>query len=314
MGVGPLQSRRRYFFLIEPAMAVIDQTSGSLPFNFLGLPPECCDYDNSRVVIVPVGYESTTSYLGGTREGPLAIIKASRFMEYYDPQLKQDFTTLGIVTLPPLAIDVSGPEAMLNRLQRLAEKLLDDNKFIVMLGGEHSLTIAIVRALHQRFDQMGVLQIDAHLDLRDSYEGSPYSHACAMRRIIDLCPLVQVGIRSVAEEEQLFLNARGLSPYFAWDLPNNPGWPEQVANKLPPQVYITIDMDGLDPSIMPAVGTPEPGGLLWEELQHLLTRIAERHRIIGCDLVELCPIPGMIAPDYLASKLAYRLIALAHSS
>ncbi len=259
---------------------------------------------------MPIAYDSTTSYRAGTREAPAAIIQSSRYQEFYDPELDKDFTTVGIATLPIMSPVMSGPEQMVHKVYEAARQLLMDNKFVVMLGGEHSLTVGMVEAYHEKYPNMGVLQIDAHLDLRAEYDETPFNHACAMRRIIDMCPLVQVGIRSVSEEEAEFVAERGLKPYYAWQLHKDRQWKKKVVKELPAEVYITVDLDGLDPSIMPSVGTPEPDGLLWHDVMELLNLIAEKHHIVGCDVVELCPIPGFIAPDYLASKLVSKLIAL----
>lgn len=289
-------------------------SSSTLPLNFLGLPPELANYENSKVVILPVPYDSTTSYRAGTREGPVAIIQASRFLEYFDPELRRDFTTLGIATLPVLSPEMSGPQQMVDRIYQETKRLLRDGKFVVMLGGEHSLSSGSVRAFVEKFPKLGVLQIDAHLDLRDSYDGTPYNHACAMRRIWEMCPIVQVGMRSVDESEDEFVEAQKLHPYYSWTIRKNKNWQREVVEKLPEEVYITVDLDGLDPSIMPAVGTPEPDGLLWHEVMNLFRCLADRHKIVGFDVVELNPIPGLIAPDYLASKLVYRMIGLAEYS
>lgn len=286
----------------------------SLPLNFLGLSPELCAYENSKVVVLPVPYDGTTSYRGGTREGPMAIIHASRYLEYYIPQLKKDFSNLGIATLSPLTPAMGGPRYMIDKLYHAASHLLKHNKFVVMLGGEHTLTIGMVKALDNYFPNLGILQIDAHLDLRDTYEGTMFNHACAMRRLVDNHPLVQVAIRSVAEEEHDFVMKRGLHPYYIWKMRKDPMWQEKVLSQLPENVYITIDLDGLDPSIMPAVGTPEPDGLLWHEVIELIDRISAARRIVAFDIVELCPIPGQIAADYLTGKLAYFIIAMAHRS
>jgi agmatinase len=282
-----------------------------LPLNFLGLPPELATYESSRVAILPIAYDSTTSYRAGSREAPAAIIQASRFQEYYDPELRKDFTRVGIATLPILSPVMSGPKQMIRKVYQAARRILKDQKFLMMLGGEHSLTVGMVQAFHEHFPEMGVLQIDAHLDLREEYDSTPFDHACAMRRTLEICPIVQVGIRSVSEEEDTFVQTKNLRPYYAWEIKKDPEWTRKAAQELPQDVYITVDLDGLDPSIMPAVGTPEPNGLLWHEVMELLNLVARSHRIIGGDVVELCPIPGFISPDYLASKLVSRIIALA---
>ncbi len=293
-------------------MSILDDSY--LAMRFLGLPTQQCKYENSKVVILPVIYDGTTSYRAGCRGAPYAIIGASRILEYFDAELGYDSTDIGICTLPPICPEVSGPKDMSSKVETVVSELMADDKFVIMLGGEHSLSIGSISAFSEKYSQMGVLQIDAHLDLRDSYEGSSYSHACAMRRIVDRCKtVVPVGIRSVAEEEYDFVVAKGMQPIYGWDIQQNIDWQEQVIAQLPQDVYITIDVDGLDPSIMPAVGTPEPGGLLWHHITSLLAKIAQKRNIVGCDVVELCPIPGMIAPDFLVSKLIYRIIGLIHT-
>lgn len=278
--------------------------------NFLGLPPELSSYASSKVVILPVAYDSTTSYRAGSREGPSAIIQASRFMEYYDPEFESDFTVLGISTMPMLCAVMQGPEHMVDRIKEIVSPIIQDQKYVVLLGGEHTLSIGMAKAFYDFFPDMAVLQIDAHLDLRDTYKGTNYNHACTMRRIIEFCPVVQVGIRSVCREEQEFVKANKLHPHYIWRMRKDARWLDNIVNSLPKHVYITIDLDGLDPSIMPAVGTPEPDGLLWHQLFDLLSKIALTRRIVGFDVVELCPIPGFISPDYIASKLVYRMIGL----
>lgn len=279
------------------------------PFQFLGLES---DYEQSQVVILPVGYDSTTSYLSGTREGPYAILEASHMLEKYDARLQKNTSEIGIVTLPPLLSDSSGPKAMIDRVQKVVEEFLEEEKFVVLLGGEHSLSVGSVKSYVKKYPSMGVLQIDAHADLRESYEESEFNHACAMRRIVDFCPVVGVAIRCAEKEELDFLaeSPDRATAFFAWDLPKSPDWKHKVLERLPAEVYISIDMDGLDPSIMPSVGTPEPGGLSWEDLLDLLTLVAKHRKIIGFDAMELCPIPGFFAPNYLTAKLIYHLLGL----
>lgn len=274
------------------------------------LPPELSNYEKSKFALLPVGYDSTTSYLSGTREGPFAIIKASFLLEKYDPELEKDISQSGIVTLPPVLLDMQGPEAMVQRVEEKTEELLEDNKFAILLGGEHSLSIGAIKAYQKRYPEMGILQIDAHLDLRESYDETPFSHACAMRRVADHSCVISTGIRCAEPEEMEFLEKSKSKTFFSWELTKKPLWKELLLEELPEQVYISIDLDGLDPSIMPSVGTPEPGGLLWEEINELFTLVAKNKTIIGFDVVELCPIPGFIAPDYLAAKMIYRLMGL----
>jgi agmatinase len=201
-----------------------------------------------------------------------------------------------------------GPEETVERVYNVASDLVEKEKFVVMLGGEHSLTLGMVRAFAERFPRLSVLQLDAHADLRDEYEDSRYSHACVMRRVLECCPIVQIGIRSLSQEEHRFLTQNQMRPFFAQGLPLDE---EAIVSALSEEVYITIDLDVLDPSIMSAVSTPEPGGLSWYEVLRILRNVAQEKHIVGCDLVELCPKEGPSSCAFLAAKLAYKLIGYA---
>ena len=273
--------------------------------NFAALPPQYSDFETSKVVILPVPYDSTTTWRSGSRDGPMAIIDASQCLELYDHELDRESYLVGIHTLPELQPSMKGPEETVSRVHKVASDLIQKGKFVVMLGGEHSLTVGMVRAFRERFEGLSVLQLDAHADLRDEYEDSRYSHACVMRRVLECCPIVQVGIRSVSQEEHLFLTQNRMQPFFAQGLPLDE---EGIVSALSADVYITIDLDVLDPSIMSAVGTPQPGGLSWHEILRVLRRVAEQRRIVGCDLVELCPAEGPSSCAFLAAKLTYKLI------
>ena len=273
--------------------------------NFAALPPQYTEFETSKVVILPIPYDSTTTWRSGSRDGPLAIIDASEHLELYDHELDRESHLVGIHTLPELQPSMKGPEETVMRVHEVASDLIRKDKFVVMLGGEHSLTVGMVKAFRERFDNLSVLQLDAHADLRDSYEDSKYSHACVMRRVLEYCPIVQVGIRSLCEEEHRFLTQNQMQPFFAEGLPLDI---DGIVSALSTDVYVTIDLDVLDPSIMPAVGTPQPGGISWHEILKLLRRVAETRRIVGCDLVELCPAEGPPSCAFLAAKLAYKLI------
>jgi agmatinase len=280
-----------------------------LPENFGGLDGEHSALEGSRVVVLPVPYDFTTSYQGGARLGPRAILAASRNMELWDEEIGAVYRS-GIHTLPELEPSAEGPEAMVARVEHAIDWILERGKLPVMLGGEHSLTVGAVRAAARRHSRLSVLQIDAHADMRDAYQGSRYSHACAMRRVRETAPAASVGIRSLSEEE-----AERLEQH-PWPMWSTRQWRALGANRAPllealtNEVYVTVDVDGLDPSIMPATGTPEPGGLDWYELVDLLRAVAERKRIVGFDVVELAPLAGQVAPDFLAARLVYRLIGL----
>jgi len=277
-------------------------------FNFLGLPEERSSWEYSRIVIIPVPYDLTTSYLSGTRRGPLAIIDASTHIELFDEELKQDISSVGIHTLGQLEPDTANPKHMIERVEKIVVRCLQAQKFPVVLGGEHSITLGAVRALRSEYPDFGVVQFDAHADLRNTYLGSPYNHACIGRRIFELCHLRQAGIRSLSREEHDFLQKEELLTLFAYNMHADKEWITKLIDGLPSHIYITIDLDVLDPSVMPAVGTPEPGGLGWYELIKAIRKIANERTVVGFDIVELCPHPANPAPDYLAARLCYKTL------
>ncbi len=277
--------------------------------GFAALPPEHSDYESSRVVVLPVPYDSTASGWVGAREGPAAIIEASENMELYDIGIGREPYLVGIHTLPELAVHAGGPEAMVERIEEVVGELLDDGKFVVTLGGEHTVAVGALRAHAKRTPGLSVLALDAHADLRDSYMDTPYSHACTLRRALESAPLVQVGLRSAEREEHELIRERGLAFHSPQEY--RAAGPESIAAQLADDVYITIDLDAFDPSQLAAVGTPEPGGLLWDEVSELLGTVARMGRIIGFDVTELAPSLGPRANAQLAAKLTYRLIGLA---
>jgi agmatinase len=279
------------------------------PENFLGLPPEESAFGPARVVILPVPYEATVSWGGGTRYGPRALLHASRFVELYDHELDTEPYRVGIHTLPELLLPAAGPAAALEELRRVMEVLLDDGKFVILLGGEHSVSAPAILAHATRLKphSLSVLQLDAHADLRAEYEGTPYSHACVMYRVHRDAKLVPVGIRSLTAEERELLRRENIPVVFGHEL-EEANWIDRVIESLGPDVYITIDVDFFDPSLMPATGTPEPGGGAWYPTLALLERVFRERRVVGCDVVELAPIPGQPHPDFLAAKLVYKLV------
>ncbi len=280
------------------------------PRSFCAVGPDNSDYRSARIVVLPVPYDSTVSAKAGARDGPLAIIDASCDLELYDVGLGFEPYRVGIHTLPEVAPHTGDPERMMLRIEQIAAELLDDGKFVALLGGEHSVSIGSVRAHAERHPNMSVLAFDAHADLRDEYLGSRYNHACSLRRHLDRCSVVQVGLRSASIEEAQFIRERGLpffSPEAYRDLPNGP---EEILAHLNEDVYINIDIDAFDPAQMAAVGTPEPGGLFWHEVDLLLRAVAKERRIVGFDVTELAPVWGRPADAHLAAKLAYRLMGL----
>lgn len=277
----------------------------TIPLNFGGLLPEQSRWEDSQVVFIPVLYDLTSTYLPGSRRGPWAILEASTHMELFDEELEIDVSRIGFHTLEPLEAVASGPEAMVRQIQAYARKVIRAKKFPVLIGGEHTVSLGMARAIKEKYPNVSFLQLDAHADLRDSFEGTSWSHACVGRRLTELGPLVQVGLRSLSREENSFLKKGRVTSFFWHRFPDFPDWVERVCRALSPEVDVTIDLDVLDPAVMPSVGTPEPGGFHWPELIQFLRRIAREKTIVGFDVVELAPIPGFIAPDFLAAKLTY---------
>jgi agmatinase len=281
--------------------------SADLPFVFGGLEPPLSTFENASALIWPVPFEKTVSYGAGTREGPAAIIDASRYMELYDEEIGGETATIGIHTLPAIDADRE-PDEMMRALQREAQNLLKTGKFLCMLGGEHSISAPVVRAFHEKYPKLSVLQIDAHADLRDSYEGTRHSHASAMRRVLEVCPAVQVGIRSLSAEEARVIPHLPTRIFYAKDITGRTDWFDAAIDSLTEDVYLTIDIDGLDPSLVPSTGTPEPGGLMWNEVLTLIRTLALKRNVVGMDLVELCRSSASNASSFLAAKLIYKTL------
>ena len=276
------------------------------PKNFAEIPESFSGYNNSMVVVLPFPYEKTTCYVKGTENGPDAILRASSEMELYDEELGNVFEA-GICTLKPLKVN-DKPELMVGVVYKNIKNLLKDEKFIVTLGGEHSITSGIVMAFKEKYNDLSVLQIDAHADLRKEFEGSRHSHACAMRRTMEICPVVQVGIRSLSYEESEFIKEKKLKIFWAKDIVDNDKWFDDSIKRLSKNVYITLDLDGLDSSIMPSVGTPEPGGLGYYQILRFIKKVCEKRNVVGLDVVELCPNEHNVAPDFTAARIVYKLI------
>ena len=285
---------------------------GEVPLQwptFLDTPPEENDPESARVFVIPVPYDSTTSFKGGAREGPDAIIRASRHLEDYDHELERDISLVGIHTTPEITPDVSGPEAMVARIRRAVTAAAQSGKLVALLGGEHTIAVGAVQALKERHDDLSVLYLDAHADLRDEYMGARWGHACVARRICEVAPVVQVGVRSLSEEENEFIQLQSIPVHF-WRSGSSKveDIVQSVANQLTRHVYISIDMDVFDPAVVSAVGTPEPGGMLWHEVTSLLRSVAEGRNIVGFDISELSPREGPAAGAFTAAKLAFKLI------
>jgi agmatinase len=281
------------------------------PFSFASPPAEYTEYTGARAVVLPVPYDSTTTGRAGARDGPRAIIDASEDMELFDLGLGWEPYRLGIHTLPELAAHTGAVGSMIERVEHVVGELLDDGKFVVTLGGEHTVAVGCLRAHARRVGGLSVLAVDAHADMRQEYLDTPYNHACTLRRISEEAPVVQVGLRSASAEEMAHMRERGLHFYSPQAFRALSGGAEEVAARLTERVYITIDLDAFDPGAMAAVGTPEPGGLSWDEATGLLAAVARERRIVGFDVCELAPTYGPRACAQMAARLVYRLIGLA---
>ena len=279
-----------------------------VPLAFGGTVPHPCSFAEARVVILPVPVDRTTSYVPGTRNGPREILQASSHMELWDEETGTDVHPVGIFTLPEMELPFGELEPLMNEIQRVASEVFSRDKFLVTLGGEHSITPPLVAAAAEKHRGVHVLQIDAHADLRDSYMGTRHNHACAMRRSLEHASITQVGIRSMSTEEAEVIPRLRTSIFYDSSMRRDPAWVDRVVESLGDPVYITIDVDGLDPAIMPATGTPEPGGLSWYEVLAVLRATAEHRDIVGCDIVELSPLPGLMAPNFLCAKLIYKIL------
>jgi agmatinase len=276
--------------------------------NFAGLKAPLSDFNTAKVIILPLPYDMTSEWHKGSRFGPQAIIEASEFLEMYDQELDTEIFNIGIHTYPELQISNDTPELMIDKVYQTACKIIEKSKFIISLGGEHTVSIGLAKAFNDMFDNISVLHLDAHTDLRDEYNGTRFGQATVIRRIMDFCPVIQTGIRSLSKEEMDFINASNLHPYFIMEnsdyrLPIN-----DIVNMLNSNVYITVDLDVFDPSIMSAVGLPEPNGLSWNDVTGLLKAVISRKNVVGMDFVELCPEAGPAACAFLTAKLVYKII------
>ena len=292
---------------------------GGLPWtpnNFLALPMEQSSLDTSKVVLIPVPYDSSTSFRAGARDGPSAMIAASYALEDYDCDLDSDVSQLGIHTTPALEPHLGGPDLMVQRVREAVARYLDPGRIVGVLGGDHSVTVGSVQAHLEHWPALSVLYLDAHADLRDEYMGTRWGHASGARRIHDLCPVTLAGVRSMCQEERDYITSKNV-PIFRWppaqDYPAQiyPAYSQSIVERLSPSVYVSVDLDVFDPSIMAAVGTPEPGGMSWHQLDSLLRTVAGARRIVGFDVCELSPGEGPAACSYTAAKLVYKLSAYA---
>ena len=282
--------------------------------TFLDTPPEEHVYESARFVVIPVPYDGTTSFRTGSRYGPAAIIDASRHLEDFDVELGCDPSSSGIYTLPEITPDASGPARVVEQVREAVADTLASAKTPVLIGGEHTIALGAVRACADTYQDLSVLYLDAHADLRDSYMGTRWGHASVARRISEICPMVQVGVRSISKEEFEFAqNTPDVSVHFWPPKESERGLHGAVCHQLSSRVYISIDLDVMDPSIMSAVGTPEPGGMSWWDMIRLIRAVSGSSRIVGFDIVELSPEEGPVACSATAAKLAYKVIGYALS-
>lgn len=274
--------------------------------TYAGIPQEYANLATSKIVLIPVPYDGTSTWGKGADKGPEAFLEASENMELYDIETGTEVYRQGIFLADPITEDRS-PEAMVNEVHRLTKEYIKRNKFVTLFGGEHSISIGSIRAFNECFQNLNVLHIDAHADLRAEYEGTPYNHACALYEASQNTNLVQVGIRSMDISETTVMNEENV--FFAHELAEDDYWIDKVIEALGENVFITFDLDALDPSILPSTGTPEPGGMFWYETLELLKRVFEERNVVGFDLVELCPNPQEKSSDFLAAKLYYKMLS-----
>lgn len=277
--------------------------------SFLGLPEYSQSVETARAVIVAAPYDGTTTFRSGTREGPRAILAASRELECYEEDTGTEPYRQGIATLGEIQVTAASPRDMVERVRAVGTALFAAEKTPVLLGGEHLMALGMIQAACEHFGPLTVLHLDAHPDLRESYQHTPFSNACVMRHVLDMATLVQVGLRSMTREEHDLVRHRAIPSFFAEEVVRDASVVSRILNALGPEVYVTIDLDVLDPSIMPAVGTPEPGGLGWYDLLSIIRAVTAHRRVVGFDVMELCPIPGMVAPDFLAARLIHKILA-----
>ncbi len=277
--------------------------------HFGGFEVDPPSLDDARIVVLPVCYEMAPSYGEGSRKGPFHILAASEQMESIDEETLANWSEFSIYTAPPL-FPAGNPEESVREMKKAAEPVLKSGKFLLSLGGDHAITIGPVMAAKEVHPDIGVLQIDAHADLRDEWNGSRYNHACVMRRLADdvQVPFVQVGIRSFSPEEADLIRKRGYRPFYAHEIvPWDDSWMDRAVDTLPETVYITLDLDGLDPSALPGTGTPEPGGLTYRQVAGLIRKVGERRKVVAADINELLKIEGSTVSEYTAAKLATKI-------
>lgn len=274
--------------------------------TYAGIPEEFAKLETSKVVLIPVPYDGTSTWQKGADKGPEAFLEASENMELYDIETDSEVYRQGVF-LAEAITENSSPEAMVEAVYKITESYINNNKFVTLFGGEHSMSIGSIRAFNNKFKNLTVLQIDAHADLRKNYEGSTCNHACAVYEASQTTNLIQVGIRSMDITEKTVMNTDKV--YFAHQIVKDKTWITSVINQMTDNVFITFDLDALDPSIMPSTGTPEPGGLLWYETLEFLQQVFKEKNVVGFDIVELCPNDIDKSSDFLAAKLYYKMLS-----
>lgn len=274
--------------------------------NYAGIAAEFAQLETAKVVLIPVPYDGTSTWGKGADKGPEAFLKATENMELYDIETDTEVYQQGIFLASPID-EVSSPEAMVNSVHKVTKDYIKRNKFVTLIGGEHSISIGTIRAFNECFDNLTVLQIDAHADLRESYDGTKFNHACSVHEASQTTNLIQVGIRSMDAIEKTFMDEE--KTFFAHDMVNDEYWMDKVIDLLSDNVFITFDLDALDPSILPSTGTPEPGGLFYYETLEFLKQVFEEKNVVGFDLMELCPNKADRSSDFLAAKLYYKMLS-----
>jgi len=264
------------------------------------------DYQESEIIILPVPYDETSTWMRGAEKGPDAILEASVNLEFYDVETSSEAHLKGINTVAPV-LEKETPQKLVNAVYDRTLSILTDKKFPVIIGGNHTVSIGAIKAFSEYFDNLSVLQLDAHTDLRQEYEDSEFNHACAMARAREFVPIVQVGIRSMSADELPYADKERI--FYSHELYYNKGLYGKAIDKLLENVYITIDLDVFDPSIMPSTGTPEPGGPAYQELMHFLRDVIKKRNVVGFDIVELCPSQINKSPDFIAAKIIYQLLS-----
>ncbi|MGB5667153.1 MAG: agmatinase [Maribacter sp.] len=274
--------------------------------NYAGIPDEFAQLETAKVVLIPVPYDGTSTWGKGSDKGPDAFLNASENMELYDIETETEVYEQGIYLAKAVSENKSA-EAMVNAVHTITKEYIKRNKFVTLFGGEHSISIGSIRAFNECFDNLTVLHIDAHADLRESYDGTKYNHACAVHEANQTTNLIQVGIRSMDTIEKTVMDEE--KTFFAHEMANDEYWVDKVIELMTDNVFITFDLDALDPSIMPSTGTPEPGGLFWYETLEFLKQVFQDKNVVGFDIVELCPNPSDKSSDFLAAKLYYKMLS-----